>query len=259
VHDTSLALRYIDDDWDELSALMMQRSTQTNEPARVGILLPLLASIDGRIAVIEVGASAGLCLYPDRYRLRYDGGPWLGPDTSPVSIDVLASGTVHLATVNLDIGWRAGIDLNPLDVNHADDIAWLKACIWPEHLDRLRRLEGAVTVAAADPPRLERGDLVERIDDVLAAVPSGMTPVVFHSAVLAYLPPERRITFREAMDRHPDVLWISNEGPGVLQGVTTTLTPPAGAATKAYFIVATSGRDHVGIADPHGSWLTLEA
>ena len=28
------------------------------------------------------------------------------------------------------VGWRAGIDLNPLDVTSADDRAWLEALIW---------------------------------------------------------------------------------------------------------------------------------
>lgn len=257
VDDAAQAVRYIVDYWAELSSLMLQRSTQTNEPARIGAFIPLLARIDGPIALIEVGASAGLCLYPDRYRVQYDDGPWLGPETSPVTIRVHTSGTVRVSPTNIDIGWRAGIDLNPLDVNHADDVAWLKACVWPEHHDRLRRLEGAVTIAAGEPPHLVPGDLVDRIGDVLAAVPADMTPVVFHSAVLVYARPERRIAFRDTMDEHPEVLWISNEGPGVLAGVSTTMTPPRVAVSRAYFILATSGRNTVGITDPHGSWLTL--
>ena len=47
------------------------RSLQTNEPLRCAALLPALSGIDGPIALLEVGASAGLCLYPDRYSYRY--------------------------------------------------------------------------------------------------------------------------------------------------------------------------------------------
>ncbi|MFE4545324.1 DUF2332 family protein [Arthrobacter sp. NPDC056727] len=30
------------------------------------------------------------------------------------------------------VAWRAGIDLNPLDVRSPDDVAWLEALVWPE-------------------------------------------------------------------------------------------------------------------------------
>ena len=56
---------------DEVVATMLARRTQTNEPARCATLLPALAALDGPLALLEVGASAGLCLYPDRYGYHY--------------------------------------------------------------------------------------------------------------------------------------------------------------------------------------------
>jgi hypothetical protein len=51
--------------------VILSRTTQTNEPARCAVLLPVLADLDPPLALIEVGASAGLCLLPDRYGYDY--------------------------------------------------------------------------------------------------------------------------------------------------------------------------------------------
>jgi hypothetical protein len=47
-------------------------ATQTNEPGRCAVLLPVLAGLSEPLALLEVGAFAGLCLLPDFY--AYDFG-----------------------------------------------------------------------------------------------------------------------------------------------------------------------------------------
>lgn len=94
---------------------------------------------------------------------------------------------------------------------------------------------------------------MEAIGDLLAAVPAGATPVVFHSAVLSYLSDAARRDFIGRL-RRAGVRWISNEGPGVVSGVATDAGAPRGEPTKAYFVVADDG-DAVATADPHGGWL----
>src|SRR5664280_3587676 len=58
--------------WNDIRAIAMLRSTQTNEVGRCATLLPVLCELPQPLALLEVGASAGLCLYPDRYSYQFD-------------------------------------------------------------------------------------------------------------------------------------------------------------------------------------------
>ncbi len=111
-----------------------RRSVQTNEPLRCAALLPALAAIEGPIALLEVGASAGLCLYPDRYSYRYHrGGEVIAVDPvdgrSSVVLDSDLEGHPDLRMP--EIVWRAGIDLSPLDARRSEDREWLTGLVWP--------------------------------------------------------------------------------------------------------------------------------
>jgi hypothetical protein len=67
--------------WPKIEVELRSRTVQTNEPGRCAVLLPVLAALPQPLALLEVGASAGLCLYPDRYAYRC-GSDELGPTCS---------------------------------------------------------------------------------------------------------------------------------------------------------------------------------
>jgi hypothetical protein len=198
--------------WSVIEAEMRTRATQTNEAGRCAVLLPVLAALPPPLALLEVGASAGLCLYPDRYAYRY-GDDMVG--TGEPVLDCTATGMTPPAGVP-HVVWRAGLDLNPLDVTDPADIAWLDALVWPEHTHRRARLRAAAAVAGAEPPLLVRGDLVDDLPALAARAPAAATLVVFHSSVLFYVPAPRREAFAEVVRGLPGH-WVANESPGLLR------------------------------------------
>lgn len=239
---------FVLDRWDAVSQTMLERRTQTNEARRCATLLPALDAVDGPVALLEVGASAGLCLHPDRYSYCYDGASVLGE--SELVLHCRTSGAVPVPHALPEVVWRAGLDLNPLDVRDDEDVRWLRSLIWPEESERFEILDSAVAIARSAPAAITRGDLLTDLAAVAAGTPADATLVVFHSAVLGYLADERRGTFRDelaALAAERPTVWISNEGPGVV----VDLPIPDGPVP---FVLAKDGVP-LATTSPHGDWI----
>jgi hypothetical protein len=241
--------RWLLEHWPRVRDQALHRSTQTNEPGRCAAVLLLLARIPGPLALLEVGASAGLCLYPDRYSYRYDSAIPLDPAPGPSTV-VLTCQTneaVPIPAVFPTIVWRAGIDLAPLDTRNPDDRTWLETLIWPEQHERLARIRSAIEIVAADPPRIVRGDAVDALAEVAAGAPRDATLVVMTCGTLVYLSRVDRGRFATAV-RGTGAHWISLEGPAVLDEVQAQLPP---APHDGLFALAENARP-VAYAAPHG-------
>lgn len=117
--------RVVTSDGDRLRAEMMRRSTQTNEAARCAVLLPWLSRLPQPLALLEVGASAGLCLFPDRYDYDHDTHRLDALDGAPV-LPCRAGSGIAVPDRLPRVVWRAGLDLNPLDPAEPDDLRWLE-------------------------------------------------------------------------------------------------------------------------------------
>ncbi|MEV4125674.1 DUF2332 domain-containing protein [Nocardia sp. NPDC049707] len=240
--------------WDAVAEVVLARSTQTNEVGRAAVLVPVFAQLPGPLALIEVGASAGLCLYPDLFSYQYDDRNELHPDCgeSGVVLRCATSGAAPIPDRLPQVVSRAGVDLNPLDVNDADEMRWLECLVWPGQPDRLRRLREAVAIARSRPADVVSGDLNEKVAELVHAAPKGATVVVFHSAVLAYSSVDERIRFEHTVRGLP-CHWLSNEGSLVVESVADRLPVPP-QDTPGRFVVALDGIP-LGYAAAHGQTL----
>jgi hypothetical protein len=234
--------------------VMLTRFTQTNEPARCAALITALADLDGPVGLVEVGSSAGLCLYPDRYSYEFDGRP-VG-ERSAVHLRTATSGDVPVPERLPQVVARIGVDQNPLDPRDPDDRTWLRSLIWPgpNAAPRLARLDAAAQIAAREPATVLTGDLLDRLPEALGLLPAGCTPVVFHTAVLAYLERTRREEF-VALVTSLGVRWIAQEAAGIVPGIDRDLVGPES------FVLSVDGRP-VAVTAPHGGridWVTPTA
>lgn len=239
---------------DEVVAECTRRSLQTNEPLRLAALLPVLSEIEGPIALLEIGAAAGLCLYPDRYSYRFTGEDGalraaLDPadGVSKVVLESRVTGPIPALRMP-EVVWRAGIDLAPLDAGDERDRRWLRGLVWPGEPGREERIEAALDIAAGDPPLLVAGDAGARLDALASAAPRQATLVITTPGVLVHIPRAERSALIASIARL-DARWVTIDPPAVAE----VSEPPVDADLWPGFVVALDGRVRAA-ADPLGRW-----
>ncbi|GAB3624067.1 hypothetical protein GCM10027418_21510 [Mariniluteicoccus endophyticus] len=247
-------LAWVERHWPDVEGVVLTHATQTNEPGRCATLLPYLAGVGERLALVEVGMSAGLCLVPDRYAYawrRPDGVvDRLGDAGAPLLACDVDDEDLPLPATMPEVVWRAGIDLNPLDPADADDAAWLRALVWPGETEREQRLADCLGAAAGVPVERVAGDALDHLAEVVGRAPRDATVVVFHSAVLAYFSRDDRRRFADLVGGL-DVRWVANEGERVVPGVRDRVPPWGGPPS---FVLSVDGQP-VARTAPHGQWL----
>ena len=253
------ALRFMHERWGKLSGLMLARSTQTNEAARTATFLPLLAQIDGPIALIKI-------------RPRPPGSA-----STPIAIG--SATTTARGSVPPSPRWssrcrprghcpaRSGRPRGLLPDRHR-----------PRPVGRERRGRHRVAVRACTEPSMQIGRngyappsrwrRANRPTSFEATwwtpstrswppVPDDVTPVVFHSAVLGYLRPRATDGIRSE-DGRPSAGEVVLERAARCdrRGRHHAHGAPEHAGTIPFFVVGVCGRDAVAVSDPHGRWLT---
>ncbi len=221
-------LQLAHDHHDELAAEIARRLVQTNEVGRCSFLRPAIQAAALRagapLALLEVGASAGLNLLLDRYGYRYhrrDG------ETSPAVV----------------------VDERP------GDPVLDCALDGPDHRTRAVRLDTALQVACSsrDRPVVYAGDAATRLPRLAAAAPPSTHLVIYHSAVAAHMPAAARQAFTETVlscSTHRPISWVQAEP-------RTDRDPRRLRLTECH-----DGRAIAELAlgsyQPHGQWLRWE-
>lgn len=267
-----------------LRSLLGHQRTQTNETGRCAVLRPALDAIARRhpgrpLALFDFGASAGLNLTVDRYRIHYrHAGQTHATGPADAPWPALHGQVVGTPPEGLfepprwHIAERCGTDLAPVDLHDREATDWLRACLWPSDAARRERLDMALAVARnVTLPVVAAEDGLGVLEGWLATLPVHTLPVLFNTWVLAYFTPAMLAAHRErvhALVQQRRLLWLSAED-APRMAATTGLQPPTHpvpgiahtAPTSHTFWTLTepcpTGVRHTLLArsHPHGAWL----
>ncbi|MEX0643948.1 MAG: DUF2332 domain-containing protein [Parvularculaceae bacterium] len=242
-----------------LIALIEAGVTNTNEVGRSALLAPAFSLVAGEagrpLGLIEIGPSAGLNLNFDRYRLRFTNAAgatvlerW-GP--SRLTIDCELRGDRHPVIPDKPpaVASRIGLELHPVSIADAAARLWLKALVWPERLDRLRRLDATLAIAVDHPPPIRAGDALELLHSAIAKIARAAEPCVFHTMTT--------YQFTEARRAELEQLFIDASRARPIWRVSVDMSDKAGVyplrATR-YERGKAVTRD-LALCDSHGLWI----
>ena len=169
--------------------LVRTRRTQTNVVRRCTCLLPAFSLVCQEtslpLALIDMGASAGLNLNFDRYAYSYRRGGhdvlrW-GPARAKIRLEAELRGAADLPPLPaaISVASRDAIDLDPVYLDDPDQLLWLRALIWPEHVERHQQLIDAAAEIEHGNIRMHRGDAADILPSLIETVSLDHAPVVY--------------------------------------------------------------------------------
>ena len=247
--------------------------SEVRRSAQVALGLTAVSDPDRPIALVDIGAGAGFGLRLDRYGYAVGDtvvAPSAPADGPSLTLRCEVRGGTPPAVQLPPIAERVGIEVAPLDLDAADDRAWLLACTPPE-AGAIDRVAAATEVARAHPARVVAGDAVDALPDVLAALPRDLPIVVVDSYVTVFLDDERRRALAAAMAAAAElrsVTWLALDplvplGPDGRDSVQAITVPDAVLDHRADGVFAVLGAWDAGTgrgevlarAHPSGEWI----
>ena len=241
---------------DAVVELISTRRTQTNVVNRCTCLLPVFSHVSEEsglpLALIDVGASAGLNLNFDRYSYTYkydrkEQMNW-GMAGSRIHLEAEIKGcnTFPPLAPTIPVASRDGIDLDPVDLDDSDQLLWLRALIWPEHVERHQQLMDAANEFMQSDIHLHAGDAADVLPGLISTITNEHALVVYSTIALYQFPRENLRRVKHALietSKNRPVWQIALEG-----------TDPTLSITRYR-----DGAGHTKIladASPHGWWMT---
>ena len=250
-----------------IDELMQNERTQTNEVGRSAVVALMLNDAYQRsqeqLSWIDLGASGGLNLNIDRFRIEYTTGERsiaTGPANAALTLRCeLRNGAPTIPSTHADIAWRVGVDRSPVQVADPSQARWLQACLWPSQPERHARMAAAITIAQAHPQRIIGADAVDGVAQALAEAPADTALVITTTWVWCYLPEAtQKAVLKLVRESGRRVRWYSLEGRGVVAEL--------GQPIEREVIDSLVGRVEMGegmpevstvlgLSHPHGAWL----
>jgi hypothetical protein len=155
----------------------------------------------------------------------------------------------HLLELSPSIRSRIGIDIEPVDVTRDGSALILRSFVWADQSWRLKLLDGAIASFREDPPVMIRGDVADLLPQILAERRRDSLTLVWQTAVLGYLPEERRRLVHDAL--------AASGKDGGLAFVEASQPENGSELYYGLFLQLGPGgeREQLAHADFHGAWL----
>ncbi len=252
---------------EEILGLLRTRTTQTNEIGRAAVLRLGIRAVarDRPVALIDVGTSGGVNLHLDRARIDHGIHGTVGPADSPLRLECELRGDIVPDLGSVTIGWRLGLDRDPVDLT--DDVAadWTRACIWPDQHARHERFVAARDAVRAAPHTVLKGDLFDTVPAAVAAAPEDLLVVLTHSLVLYYLDAAQRLEFEDLLtelSRRREIGRVGLETDRVIpltadeEALLGIVGDEASALVASRHVGAARTVVGLGRSDHHGAWIS---
>ena len=168
----------------------LENAPQTNEVRRSVAVVPALTMVATRfghpMALYELGTSAGLNLRADQFQVFTPQGA-LGHAHSALKLTPEWTGPAP-ASASLDVRYRYGVDVAPIDPLDPEDQVRLLSYIWPDQPERLVWTRAAIDIAREVSAEVTAMDAGAWLKKKLAAPSPGIARVVFHTVAWQYFP-----------------------------------------------------------------------